>query len=157
MTTRRAPVAGLSRAEKRVAGDFAAARLLTEAGDPNTGAATVELAHEALLSSWPRLRTLAEHRAPFLRWREEQFEPWFRTGELLEATKLAAAEEWIDEYTAGFTERERTFVTHSSAAARQRRRLARAIRVAFAALALVATTLMVVAIILAARARQETA
>jgi hypothetical protein len=47
---------------------------------------------------------------------DESFGRPYLTGELLEGGKLTAAQEWMDQHEAGFTERERTFVAHSATA-----------------------------------------
>ena len=89
-------------ATQAVADALVDARLLTAATDPATGERTVEVAHEALISAWPRLRNLAEEHADFVRWYDE-FVSWLQRWErshrspeqLLRGEQLRAAEHWL--------------------------------------------------------------
>ncbi len=78
---------------------FVAARLLAVDRDPRTREPTVELAHEALVSDWARLRGWVEERRELigqLRHLSAAYEEWRESGEqvdfLLSGTRLAQAE-----------------------------------------------------------------
>lgn len=107
------------------------ARLLTVGGD-STGARTVDVAHEALIRGWPRLRGwidadragLREHRRI-----TEAAQEWERLGRdesaLYRGARLATAEEWRSHYDTALNALEREFLNTSAARARQERRAAR--------------------------------
>ncbi|WP_249401545.1 DNA-binding protein [Streptomyces sp. YIM 121038] len=113
----------------RVLADLAASRLITLDDD------TVDLAHEALITAWPRLREWIEEERERLRtqrrlteaariWNESDRDP----GTLYRGTRLAAAEELLAD-PAQLTGLERSFVTagrlaHTREHRRRRRLLA---------------------------------
>jgi WD40 repeat protein/DNA-binding SARP family transcriptional activator len=104
---------------------FGASRLLTFARDARTGAPTVQIAHEALLSEWQLLRDWIDDSRASLRaqrrfavraaeWEESSRDPSF----LLRGGELAQFEAATAESKLAQTERERDFL-QSSVAARQ--------------------------------------
>ena len=99
------------------------ARLLTgdkdEAGQP-----WVEVAHEAVLRSWPRFSRWLEQHREFKLWRKD-LKVWMGGRELLRGVPLAKARHMLKNWTDKLTEPERAFVERSAAAALRRRRLAR--------------------------------
>lgn len=131
-----------------------AARLITVDGD------TVEIAHEALIRSWPRLRDwLAQHREDLSIHRQltEATTTWesldHDPGALYRGTRLETAEEWATTRRTPLNRRERIFLETSSTAARtERRRTLRMVRqlrwlaLSLAALLVVALTTSVVAV-----------
>lgn len=96
---------------------FGRHRLLTLDRDPATGAPTVEVAHEALLREWGRLRSwLDAARADLRSHRRFAFavEEWLATGRdpdfLLSGGRLADAERWAATTTLRLTVTEREFL-----------------------------------------------
>jgi hypothetical protein len=76
-------------------------RLIVSAFDPSTGQQTAEVAHEAILVHWDRLRMWLRHDLEFILWRERTrvlSALWERTGEdagsLLKGITLAESERW---------------------------------------------------------------
>jgi len=55
-TRRRAPLGDFADAARALIGELASERLLVTSRDPGSGQETVEVAHEALIRNWPRLR-----------------------------------------------------------------------------------------------------
>lgn len=119
--------------------EFGRHRLLTFDHDPATRGPTVEVAHEALLREWPRLRDwLRESREDVrrqrvlargaARWQANNHDESY----LLRGSRLVAFEEWAEMTTVALTAAERDFLQTSVAArnarqaaeeARQRREL----------------------------------
>lgn len=106
---------------------FGKARLLTFDHDPITRSATVEVAHEALLREWPRLREwLNESRADVRtqrqlntavqEWNAAQHDPSF----LMTGSRLEQFEGWSSNTTIALTHDERAFLS-ASIAERDRR------------------------------------
>ncbi|MFI9272914.1 trypsin-like peptidase domain-containing protein [Kitasatospora sp. NPDC052896] len=114
---------------------------------------TVELAHEALINSWPRLADWAVKDRSFLGWREslrhdrDRWEAAGRTADLLPtAVTLAGAQRWLGEYGSHLTEPERDYLRRGHV---RRRRLTRRRRAAVAlvgVLALVAASVSAVSL-----------
>ena len=99
---------------------FGAARLLSFDRDPRTGRPSVEIAHEALLSEWGRLREWIDTARDDLRahlqlaaaateWKESQRD----SSVLLRGSKLARFESWAAESGLARTHLERDFLTAS--------------------------------------------
>ena len=99
---------------------FGASRLLSFNRDPRTGASTVDIAHEALLVEWGRLREWIDaareevraHRRLTVRaaeWAESAHDPSF----LLRGTELARFEAWAGESGLAQTVLERDFLRGS--------------------------------------------
>jgi DNA-binding SARP family transcriptional activator/WD40 repeat protein len=82
--------------------EFGRARLLSFDRDPNDRGQTVEVAHEALIRQWPRLREwVSDDRAGLRVHRQltDASKAWLVTsrddGELFRGVRLVAAEEWV--------------------------------------------------------------
>ena len=112
----------------------------------------VQLAHQALIEHWPRLRSwLAEDRA-FLYWRdqlEQQRERWEtagREGALLRGSGLATAQEWLQLRACDVSAPARKFVERSRARQRREVRRWRVVTAVLAVLALAASALGAVAV-----------
>ena len=128
--------------------------LLTDRRLVTVTAGTIEIAHEALLREWPRLRGWIEHNRDALRIQRtlrEAAGEWERLGQddgaLLRGSRLAEAVEWRDARAPSLSELERDFLA-ASEAARQRDRLTRRRRIglAFGSLAVALLVISVVAV-----------
>ena len=136
VTRRRAPYAQLlslapqSEAAARVIERYGHYRLLTFDHDPVTRTPTVELAHEALLWAWPRLRQwLDDARADLRRrrhlahataeWQQADRDP----GYLLRGARLDQFVDWPRPAHLALTPSEQTFLDASLAARRERESL----------------------------------
>ena len=108
--------------------EFGAARLLSFDRDPRSGEPTVELAHEALLGAWDRLRGWADGAREDVRlhrrlgiaageWDDADRDDSF----LLRGSQLARFESWAEASVLSRTELEDAFL-HASLAERQRER-----------------------------------
>lgn len=131
-TLRIVPCSELGGDEWRVAQRLAATRLLVT-GRSAEGAETVELAHEALINGWSRLRDWAEEDRSFLAWREslrhdmDRWERGERAIELLPtALALAGAEQWLRERGTDLNEAERDYLERGRRHRRSRTRRRRA-------------------------------
>lgn len=102
-------------------------RLLTFDRDPASRAPTVEVAHEALLREWPRLRSwLADGRddirqqrllaAAAAEWQTANQDESF----LLRGSRLAQFQEWSENTTISLTPNEQTFLSASTALQQER-------------------------------------
>ncbi|MCO5192392.1 MAG: protein kinase [Anaerolineae bacterium] len=111
----------------RILQPFGAARLLSFDHDPATRTPTVEVAHEALLHEWPRLRQwLDESRADVrlqrllavaaAEWRQADQDD----GYLLRGSRLEQFEGWSESAMVALTADERTFLAASGEARRRR-------------------------------------
>lgn len=112
-TRRQQPVSALSSAEEDpqacqwVIRHLAESRLLTLNGEAGSRETRVDLAHEALIASWPRLQEwIADYKKAELTRRRLQAhtEEWLQTaqrGGLLDAVQLKHAQEWLDSPEAG--------------------------------------------------------
>lgn len=116
---------------------FGRARLLTFDHDPVTREPTVEVAHEALIRQWPRLREWLDDDREGLRLQRrlsESARSWDSAGrdasELYRGPRLDAAVEWSAAHPDECNDRERAFLAASVAlrdadAARERREIRR--------------------------------
>ncbi len=102
---------------------FGAARLLTFDRDPLTRAPTVEVAHEALLHAWGRLRGWLEENREALRLQQglSRAAAEWRAGDkdgsfLLRGARLARMESWEEQGSVAMTDEEREFLSASIAA-----------------------------------------
>ncbi|MFJ4539372.1 trypsin-like peptidase domain-containing protein [Streptomyces tibetensis] len=136
--------AELDDAEWWVAQRLATTRLLVTGRDAE-GAETVELAHEALISSWDKLAGWAAEDRSFLVWRESlrhdrsRWDDGGRPAELLPtAAALASAEPWLDERGAELTAPEHEYLELGRAHHRSRNRRRRALRSVFGILTVLA-------------------
>ncbi|MFE9427580.1 trypsin-like peptidase domain-containing protein [Kitasatospora sp. NPDC006697] len=118
----------LAEDEWRIAQHLAATRLLV-AGSSAEGADTVELAHEALITGWPKLSQWAAADRAFLVWREslrhdrERWERGDRVPELLPTTvALATSQQWVRERSADLSEAERDYLERGRRRHRSRSR-----------------------------------
>jgi WD40 repeat protein/transcriptional regulator with XRE-family HTH domain len=134
-TRRRAALADLvTRADEhesteRVVRLLADARLLTTSGEPEAGEAWVEVAHEALIRHWPRLRGWLDEDRADLRVHRRLMDAgaeWQRLeqddGSLYRGIRLAEALEWRARHTAALNDAERAFLAASSALEERTRR-----------------------------------
>jgi hypothetical protein len=104
-------------------------RLLVAGRDDQTGSETVEVAHEALIKNWERLRRWLNEDREFLLWRQrlqvvlEGFERSHGdAGSLLRGSPLAEAEHWLATRSQDLSEPERHLVG-VSVALRERERV----------------------------------
>ncbi len=156
---------------------FASGRLLTLDHDPATRAPTVEIAHDALLSEWPRLRDWIEQAREDLRLGRRlaaAAAEWSESGEddgyLLSGSRLAQFETWSGSAGVALTGTERRFLEaglhrrEEAAAAEQERRhreleleqrSARRLRILVAVLAI--STVVAGALVVVARSQTRRA
>ena len=102
-----------------VVSELVAARLVSQDGDGHES--TVEVAHEALIRRWPRLREwIDEDRAGLVQKRRvvQAAQQWLVAGRdeslLLRGLQLAMAEEWRKTWNSRIGERERAFLDASA-------------------------------------------
>lgn len=121
---RRVPRSELAKVPAEVIDAYGAARLLTFDRDPGTRESTVEVAHEALLRDWPRLRAWLDEDRSDLRtlhqmavaadaWETRDRDP----GELARGGRLAAVTELASRRPEWLSVREDQWVASSRAAA----------------------------------------
>ena len=145
---------------------FVSHRLLTLDRDPETREPTVEVAHEALLTRWDRLRTWIDDRRDdlvFHRRLTASMAEWRASGGqaeyLLTGGRLDHYEAFIADTDLAISSDEAEFLrisrTATDEAAAQRRRRRRLVLTAFAAAAVIAAVLAVVALVAQQRAEQE--
>ncbi len=126
---------------------LASSRIVVITRQP-AGPDTAELAHEALLSAWPRLATWVDDNRDFRSWQEglrRDMRQW-RTHDqdgrfLLDEPDIAEADGWARQRQAELTTAERDYITASVAAAAHRRRRRR-YRFGAAALAVIAVVIV---------------
>jgi WD40 repeat protein len=101
-TRQRADLGITDTAANDVANGFADARLLVTGRDASPGTLSVEVAHEALIRNWGRLRGWLNEDREFLLWRQRlqaQVEDWQghgrEVGYLLRGAPLSEAERWF--------------------------------------------------------------
>lgn len=146
---------------------LADARLMTTGRDEATGQETVEVAHEALIRGWERLRRWVEEDREFLTWRqrlEATLREWERLerdeGALLRGGRLAEAERWLAERGGDLSADERSFIQVSVALRERevqaRERLRRRITVGLAVGLVLMAVLAFVAFSGQKKARDET-
>jgi WD40 repeat protein len=114
---------------------------------------TVELAHEALITAWPRLQQwLTEDREGLRRHRQltESAQDWDRhgrdTGMLYRGTRLTATRDWADRHETGLNPLERQFLEDSNLAEQRRQRRRVLLTGALAGLSLAAIVVGLVAV-----------
>ncbi len=107
---------------------FGRYRLLTFDRDPETRGPTVEVAHEALLREWPRLRIWLEESRAIIRLQRllaAETAAWLAarqsTGYLLRGSRLDQFENWADQSSVRLTSEEADYLAASVAAREQRR------------------------------------
>jgi WD40 repeat protein len=140
--------------------------LLTFDREPRTRTPTVEVAHEAILSQWDRLRGWIEERREDLllhRRLVEAVGEWHDAGRdpeyLPREGRLVQLEAWAGATDLALTAGERDFLAEAraaaNAAARRRARRRRATLAGFAVLAAAASTLAAFALVLRSEARDD--
>jgi DNA-binding SARP family transcriptional activator/WD40 repeat protein len=151
---RRVPLAQL--------GDTAVLETLAEARLVTISDGSVEVAHEALLRDWPRLRDWLEADAGGRRIRRElaahaaAWEAHGRdTADLYRAARLSVALDWADAHPSDANESERDFLAASRRAARQEVRRLRGLAVVLTTLLGVALVAGVVAVVQRTSARHD--
>src|SRR5262245_947069 len=151
-----------------ILGRFGEHRLLSFDREPLTRTPTVEVAHEAILGQWDRLRTwIDERREDLLLHRRlvEAVEEWHDSGRdseyLPREGRLVQFEAWADATDLALTAGEREFLAEARAAAevaaRRRARRRRAILTGFAVLAAAACVLAALALAGRGQARHSAA
>ena len=149
-----------------ILGRYGEHRLLSFDREPLTRTPTVEVAHEAILGQWDRLRIwIDERREDLLLHRRlvEAVDEWDDSGRdadyLPREGRLAQFEAWADSTDLALTTGEREFLGEARAAAdtaaRRRARRRRAILAGFAVLAVAALLLAAFALILRGQARDD--
>jgi hypothetical protein len=131
----------------RLAERLSATRLLVVARNAE-GAQTVELAHEALIDHWPRLRTWIEGDVEFHRWREtlrSDLGRWERADRdptlLVRGKSLRESSRWHTERPTDLAPTEVEFIRRSERHDRSTGRRSRVLRTALAVVAVVALVL----------------
>jgi formylglycine-generating enzyme required for sulfatase activity len=116
-TRRRAPFALLGESARPVVDRLARERLVVTDRDPATGEETVEVAHEALIRHWGRLRGWVQEDREFLVWKQKlalSREEWERSGHhvglLLPGPKQVEADGWLAARPAQIDEAARRFI-----------------------------------------------
>ncbi len=127
---------------QNVIDQFGRHRLLTFDRDPVTRGPTVEVAHEALIREWDRLRQWLDEDREFLMWQQRLragLHQWQTSdqdeGALLRGAPLAEAENWLNQRQRDLNDSEREFIQASLAlrerqAAEQEAQLRRELEVA---------------------------
>ena len=139
-TRRQAELQDLDEASTAVVQRLTNARLLVTGTDPVRGKEIVQVAHEALIRNWTRLRAWINEDREFLLWKqrfEERAREWKSGGDeafLLRGALLQEAGGWVERRPGEFTPVEREFVKESVALRKreenERRRLRRIIGIA---------------------------
>jgi len=119
----------------------------------STGTEHVQLAHQALIEHWPRLRGWLTEDRDFLAWRaqlEGQRERWEDTGRddgaLLRGTPLSTALDWVPKRSADISAAGHEYIRRSHARQRREVRRWRLVTALLAVLVLAAGSLAVVAV-----------
>ena len=143
-------------------GDAAVLETLAEARLVTISDGSVEVAHEALLRDWPRLRDWLEADAGGRRIHRElaaHAEAWEAHGRddagLYRAARLSAALDWADAHPSDANESEREFLAASRRTAQREVRRLRELAIVLAALLGVALVTGVVAVVQRASARRD--
>jgi hypothetical protein len=142
-------LAGLNAPHRRVVEVLVAHRLVVVG--PGPGGDVVELAHQALVEHWPRLREWLEADAAFLRWRDglrADVKRWLPTrdaGTLLRGAELESALGWVRRRGSDLAPDECALVEASRRRRGRERLLRRGAVAVLAVLVLVAGTLAAVA------------
>jgi hypothetical protein len=130
-TRRRATFAEVGEAVRPVVQQLADARLVVTGHDQAANEETIEVAHEALIRTWSRLRGWLDADREFLLWRQRlrtDLADWERTGRdegtLLRGAPLVEAQRWLAERPDDLSPAERSFI-QESLALREREREAR--------------------------------
>ena len=148
-TRRRATFAEIGEQAMPIIQRMVDARLLVSGHDRATGEDTVEVAHEALIRHWERLRRWLESDRDFLVWRDrlrQTRDLWRQLnrdrGGLLRGTALANARRWRAERSGDLSAKDLEFIDES-ARAELRWRWRRRLGIAAVSVALITLPLMV--------------
>jgi hypothetical protein len=119
-TRRRVAFADADELTEQMVAVLADARLLVVGSDPVNGARTVEIAHEALIQTWHRLRDWVTADREFLVWRQRlgaSLEGWQRSNDdpdlLARGAPLIEAEDWLEHRGGDLSDAERSYVQAS--------------------------------------------
>ena len=147
-TRRAVRLDALPAAERSLVPVLVAGRLLVTRPAPDDAGELVELAHQALIEHWPRLRTWLTEDRDFLVWRGDlaaQRERWEAEGRdeaaLPRGAALAAATGWLDARGEELPAADRDFVRRGMARQRRDVRRGRLVNAVLAVLVLGAATL----------------
>lgn len=161
-TRRRARRRELATVPDDVIEAYGAARLLTFDVDPATREPTVEVAHEALLQHWPRLRAwLDDDRAGIRIHRHlaDSATAWEsrggEAGDLYRGARLEEASAWAETHTDELTPTERSFVQTSRNREQRTRRVRRSLLVSLVALLAIALVTASIAMVQGRRAQTQ--
>lgn len=113
-------------------------RLLVISLRPGSDEQSVEVAHEAIIRHWDRMRDWVDEDRTFLLWRQRleiYLAPWEASGgadrgTLLRGAPLAEAQRWFREKREDLSERERDFIQQGVSSAARTRTVVRAIAAA---------------------------
>jgi TIR domain len=126
-TRRRASLRGLDEKTREAVESFARARLLVKGRGKAADEETVEVAHEAIIRKWPRLRELLDEDREFLLWRQRlrlRLDEYERTGRdagaLLGGALLAEAVKFLRERSDDLDAAERDYIEAGERAERER-------------------------------------
>jgi WD40 repeat protein len=161
-TGRRATIDELGEGARPLVQLLADARLLVTGRDETLGEETVEVAHEALISNWTRLRSWLDQDREFLLWRLRlrlAITDWDRAGRhqdtLLRRVSLAEAEGWLTRQAGDLNPGEREYIGASLARRGWERRLRWFGAAAVAGVAVVIAVILVVQQNVAVASRAE--
>lgn len=117
-TRLRVRLADLDEASHSLLQPFVEERLLVTNRNPITGDETIEVAHEALIRRWGKLREVLDKDREFLYWRRRlnfRMQEWEAAhhdyGALLQGALRTEAQQWLAARLADLTGREREFIT----------------------------------------------
>jgi len=163
-TRRRARLTELGAVPAGVVDAYGTARLLTFDVDPATREPTVEIAHEALLRHWPRLREWLDRDRDGLRLHRHLSESalaWEAAGrqpaELYRGGRLEAASSWSQANAGSLAPIERDYLDESRRRAKRGRRVAKAAVTAISVLLVLALVAAVLAFVQRRRADDSAA
>jgi WD40 repeat protein/cellulose biosynthesis protein BcsQ/energy-coupling factor transporter ATP-binding protein EcfA2 len=161
-TRRRAHLGELDPRAREVASRFIEGRLLVTGWDSRTGEEIVEIAHEALVHHWRRLRAWQEEDRAFLIWRDQldhDVAEWMDSGKkdgfLLAAGPLQVAEFWFGKHANNLSAEAHAYIRLSIEKREREERLRRFFR--SAAVVLVVTLLALVGTVVYLRAVKKSA
>jgi tetratricopeptide (TPR) repeat protein len=128
-TRQRVRLKDLDAAVHPVVKSFVKERLLVMSRNEETSEETIEVAHEALIRRWERLKELLNKDRQFFLWRQRlglMLSEWQRmerdNGALLRGAPLNEAKHWLRDQEKNLNQQEREFIQRSELAARQPRR-----------------------------------
>ncbi|WP_286619269.1 TIR domain-containing protein, partial [Variovorax sp. J22R115] len=120
-TRRRALLEDFDAPTTKLVEQLAKARLLVSSAEIGNQSPTVEVAHEALITHWKRLREWVDADRQFMGWRQrldDEVIEWERqhrqAGLLLQGLRLAEARDWLQRRREGISTREYAFINASA-------------------------------------------